>query len=708
MRLLNTRTGRFHWFNNLHEVRYAILSHVWSQDGEQSFQELLVIQQQDMMARQADPTRPLDAILLMASPKIREACTLALAHGFHYIWIDSCCIDKSSSPELSEAIISMYSWYANSTVCFAFLHDVDGNEDPFLDRSTFRESRWFTRGWTLQELIAPSTVTFVSSSWRPLGTKATFSGLIKEITNIDEGILLQSMPLSAVSVARRMSWASGRVTSRKEDEAYCLMGIFDVQIPVLYGEGVRAFIRLQEEILKRISDQSIFLWERTLAFRPWERQLGFEDRYFAESGIHFRYDALLSPAPALFSHSGDVQSIKLQTLAQRLQLPIFHPIDAVTPSGLHTSFPVVALGPRLSLAILACEDQSRRLLALVLRRSRHGVYSVGATVCQIKDQLMWNVDIVSRHAFHTLSALSLSPEDIQRLSFQVMDVVVRHRPDHGAFPSLNLAAAHMVESEASPASLKIILADWSISRLATLGFKVELSRNDVQAHILTISSGASCTFSATISQTTCDRHWPWLLRMSVRPYTSASETTMDESWDETLPEDSSEHVHLWPSRSPYIRFMTFSLDSPKRISAGPSPTIAAIELAFTCGFNPFPPNDFRPQTTELLYYLTICPSSGLPGGGPSDTPRAIPPTINSVDAAQSRLEHAPLSLCETSGSVSSEGWIPMVSPIFGFSIYRPSKKKWKMFRSPYVSALLDHVLALSSVRTLHELRWSRI
>ncbi|KAI0749259.1 heterokaryon incompatibility protein-domain-containing protein [Daedaleopsis nitida] len=404
MRLLNTRTGQFHWFDNPHEVQYATLSHVWSQDGEQSFQELLAIQQQDKIARRAEPTRPLDAVLLMASPKIREACALAFADGFHYIWIDSCCIDKSSSAELSEAINSMYTWYGSSTMCYAFLHDVDGNEDPYIDRSTFRESRWFRRGWTLQELIAPSTVIFVSSSWRALGTKATFSGLIEEITSVDEGILLQSIPLGAVSVARRMSWASGRVTTRKEDEAYCLMGIFDVHIPVLYGEGVRAFIRLQEEILKRVSDQSIFVWRRAGA--GWD-QSDIEDRYFAEYGIHPHYDVLLSPTPTLFSDSSNVQAISSQLLAHRLRLPIFHPTDVVTHSGLRTSFPLVTLRPRLSLAILACEDGSGRLLALVLRRSRHGVYSVGATVCQVNEQLVWNVDIVTRHEYHTLFTLSL-------------------------------------------------------------------------------------------------------------------------------------------------------------------------------------------------------------------------------------------------------------------------------------------------------------
>ncbi|TFK80838.1 HET-domain-containing protein, partial [Polyporus arcularius HHB13444] len=244
MRLLDTHTGEFVWVSDPAILRFAIVSHVWSIDGEQAL----------------NPELPVDSVLQRASPKIRDSCAYALANGFDFLWIDSCCIDKASSAELSEAINSMYSWYSLSTVCYAFLHDVDPNEDSRLPQSTFRRSRWHTRGWTLQELIAPRVVIFVSEGWRSLGTKSELADVIEEVTGVDRGVLTHTNPLSSVTVARRMSWAAGRVTTRKEDEAYSLMGVFGVNMPAIYGEGALAFGRLQEEILKQVPDQTIFVW----------------------------------------------------------------------------------------------------------------------------------------------------------------------------------------------------------------------------------------------------------------------------------------------------------------------------------------------------------------------------------------------------------------------------------------------------------------
>lgn len=121
-----------------------------------------------------------------------------------------------------------------------------------------RSSRWFTRGWTLQELIAPVDVIFYSQKWDPLGAKQgdplnndwRFPYLLSDITGIDGDVLLGSLTLEDLSVATKMKWAANRHTTRTEDTAYCLMGIFSVNMPLLYGEGSRAFIRLQEEILK--------------------------------------------------------------------------------------------------------------------------------------------------------------------------------------------------------------------------------------------------------------------------------------------------------------------------------------------------------------------------------------------------------------------------------------------------------------------------
>ncbi|TFK91075.1 HET-domain-containing protein, partial [Polyporus arcularius HHB13444] len=239
-RLLDTRTGQFAVFRiSSDPPRYATLSHVWNADGEQSYTDIRNIQM---------------------SEKIRRACAVALAHGYPYIWIDSCCIDKTSSAELSEAINSMYTWYQNAAVSYAFLADVPSDQNPRADNSAFRQSRWFTRGWTLQELLAPRVVFFLSRDWQVIGTKTSLGHTIEHITTIPFSVLTFQSPLPDVSVARRLSWASNRRTTRVEDEAYSLIGIFDINMPTLYGEGQRAFIRLQEEILRRIPDQTLFTW----------------------------------------------------------------------------------------------------------------------------------------------------------------------------------------------------------------------------------------------------------------------------------------------------------------------------------------------------------------------------------------------------------------------------------------------------------------
>jgi hypothetical protein len=177
-------------------------------------------------------------------------------------WIDSCCIDKSSSAELSEAINSMYKWYANAQVCYAYLSDVVVDQKL---RSALRLSQWFARGWTLQELLAPRVVEFYDRNWVEIGTKQSLSLLLTEITTIDHrlfsGSILDKASKQNICIAEKMSWAAKRKTTRAEDLAYSLMGLFDVNMPLLYGEGAQgAFIRLQTEIMAKSVDESIFAW----------------------------------------------------------------------------------------------------------------------------------------------------------------------------------------------------------------------------------------------------------------------------------------------------------------------------------------------------------------------------------------------------------------------------------------------------------------
>lgn len=175
--------------------------------------------------------------------------------------MDTSCIDKASSTELSEAINSMFAWYRDAAVCYAYLADVLTSGDPRRPGSAFRYSRWFTHGWTLQELIAPRIVVFLSREWDVIGTKESLADLIEDITGIDCDVLTHRKSHNDISVAARMSWAAQRITTRVEDHAYCLLGIFNIVMHPIYGEGEHAFIRLQEEILRRIPDDSIFAWE---------------------------------------------------------------------------------------------------------------------------------------------------------------------------------------------------------------------------------------------------------------------------------------------------------------------------------------------------------------------------------------------------------------------------------------------------------------
>lgn len=196
--------------------------------------------------------------------KIVRACELAKRDKIGYIWIDTCCIDKTSSAELTEAINSMFQWYKESLVCYAWLVDLPAGIPKatlFSDMSPLRNCRWFTRGWTLQELIAPPHVKFYDEAWQFCGTRETLRVQLSQITNIKPDVLQDSENLDAVPVAQKMSWMAGRTTTRPEDSAYCLLGVFRIYMPMMYGEGNNAFLRLQEEIARTSNDTTLFAWK---------------------------------------------------------------------------------------------------------------------------------------------------------------------------------------------------------------------------------------------------------------------------------------------------------------------------------------------------------------------------------------------------------------------------------------------------------------
>lgn len=278
MRLVNTETLRLESFV-VNTPLYAILSHTWDEE------EILF---DDLYEASSLPTAK------KGWQKVSRSCARAKQDGYEYIWIDTCCIDRGSSAELSESINAMFYWHHNAQICYAYLSDhkyEDSRDSP----SNILKSRWFTRGWTLQELIAPDVVLFVDAQWNDIGKKdeEPWCDVLSQGTSIPQTILrrkkerycypcsrsklngesrgnqcifcnthnveLLSKHLRNVSVYDRMRWARLRVTTRPEDEAYCLIGIFDVNMPLLYGEGNKAFERLQKEIMLKSNDQSILV-----------------------------------------------------------------------------------------------------------------------------------------------------------------------------------------------------------------------------------------------------------------------------------------------------------------------------------------------------------------------------------------------------------------------------------------------------------------
>ena len=215
---------------------YAILSHTWGQD-----QDEVTLKELDEGVEQSKADYG----------KLAFCAEQATLDGLQFFWVDTCCIDKSSSAELLEAINSMSQWYQMAAKCYVYLSDVicgntieSASSLEQTEMRPFQTSRWFNRGWTLQELLAPKNVEFFSAKGKRLGSKASLLQQIHDITGIPI-TALQSTSLSSFSVVERMSWVRNRRTKREEDSAYSLPGLIDIHMPLIYGEGrIKAFDRL--------------------------------------------------------------------------------------------------------------------------------------------------------------------------------------------------------------------------------------------------------------------------------------------------------------------------------------------------------------------------------------------------------------------------------------------------------------------------------
>jgi hypothetical protein len=349
MRLLHTEKLYFEEFFDIKIPKYAILSHCW-EDAEVSFQDFEGGKKKDGAGYR----------------KILHCCALAISEGYEWVWIDTCCIDKKSSAELSETINSMYRWYENAAICYAYLSDVQNQSvDGCGVAVSFSQSKWFTRGWTLQELLAPKQVLFLDRRWEVIGSKIGGTGMMKrenlsqslsKITGVPEKTLSSGgfdPILSTSSVAQRMSWAAGRKTSRKEDEAYCLLGLFNINMPLLYGEGGKAFVRLQQEIIKQSDDESIFAWIAPLT-------------------SHLHQDSIFASSPNYFARSGGVERRYYTSWIKRSSY-------VLTDLSVHMDVHLIPLCDREEerwLLPLNCETRGRRNTVVL---------------CRYHDELFWKV-----------------------------------------------------------------------------------------------------------------------------------------------------------------------------------------------------------------------------------------------------------------------------------------------------------------------------
>ncbi|PIL26570.1 hypothetical protein GSI_12328 [Ganoderma sinense ZZ0214-1] len=492
MWLLSTDRAELHYFANNFEAigGYAILSHTWTGD-EQTLQEVQAIGGQC----RRDGTNPRDFV----HRKVHNCCIIAERYGYRWVWIDSCCIDKTSSSELSEAINSMFRWYKEAEVCFAYLTDVPSGCNLHARRSAFRKSRWHTRGWTLQELIAPDFIVFLSADWDELGNRADIAGLLEEITGVPARVLTGEAPPAQYSVSIRMSWASGRETTRVEDEAYCLMGLFSVSMPTNYGEGKRAFIRLQYEIMEHNHDMSLFIfgyrvdqnhsfnfypkeelssrWSYLLANSPREFDSGFE--YIPDLGTNTK-----QPYPPPISDS---------RLTGPFKGGIELPRVAVTNYGVELRVPIHESNG-ITIAVMLCQNNGRNIGILLTRDSRgkdpkRPRYFTGCPFTKPDTGL-------ARYAARLVDL----GDDLYALTFDRKPVKAAWRtiyvvPTPSDLDTIDSVTTPNLMINCNPAS-RFRIPRWLVTRFTTLQFEVRQVRNDESLQVLhfflTLGTRISC------------------------------------------------------------------------------------------------------------------------------------------------------------------------------------------------------------------------
>lgn len=365
-------------------------------------------------------------------------------------------------------------------VCYAYLSDVVDIPHAEALSPQFKTSRWFTRGWTLQELLAPCCLRFYSARWDCLGNREDLAQQITDITRIEEGFLF-GQDIRNASIAKRFSWAALRETSRTEDIAYCLLGIFDVNMPLLYGEGKKAFIRLQEEIMKSSSDYSLFAWGNI------EQSSSDEPKDPDGSGSHLMtwkkdvtpLQGLFASSPRAFVNSGSIVMHKpfIDKLVDQTKPPV------VFAGGVRIELPTLKSWTNCPywwdkpafeqhrtgyIAILGCkvEDDSQDSIGIPLVGWGHRNVGRRDSLVLVSNKPyrpLW-----LRHIVPRLVHLSVKPE--MRPELRTGDIIFREFDSYGMayagydYPSLEVdysLAERLLQPRSMPSNTRIFALYWS-------------------------------------------------------------------------------------------------------------------------------------------------------------------------------------------------------------------------------------------------------
>lgn len=319
----------------------------------------------------------------LSGSKIRDACALACRDGHNLLWIESGCVDEQNLTEAGRTLASKYAWYCNAAVCYVYLPDVPHSEDPRVPGSAFRASQWFKKCGTLEDLVAPRVIKFLSQEWEAIGTKETLADVIEDITGVHRDVLTYRRPVSEVSFAEQISWGARRSTKRFEDRAYSLLGLLSITMTLRYGEGERAFRRLREKILQQNPRKPLFPPGHSIngseAWCTLTTTMGVPPA--SECRLLNPPRSFLAPSPLAFIFSGDIYSFSPNADSRHHAIPdcpMAGPFlrREYTPSPYGTKtrfclFPLpnstvtvedmevaVGTGPRWYLALLACKRRS--------------------------------------------------------------------------------------------------------------------------------------------------------------------------------------------------------------------------------------------------------------------------------------------------------------------------------------------------------------